>query len=67
MWVLSKIWGLVKEGRSAVEHSQVMAGRGRGVLLATPDRGFHFMGPKYASTGRGGMLRSSVKARTDMS
>lgn len=44
----------------------MMAGRGRGVLLATPDRDFQFMGPEYTSTGRGKAVRSSVDTRPDM-
>ncbi|XP_058603961.1 uncharacterized protein LOC131522474 [Onychostoma macrolepis] len=55
-----------KEEKLAFEHRIMMAGRGRGALLATPDRGFQFMGPEYASTGRGGLLRLSVDARPDV-
>lgn len=53
-----------KEERFTFEQN-MMAGRGRGALLTTPDRGFQFMGPEYASTGRGGMLRLS-DARLDI-
>lgn len=35
-----------KEGRLAFEHSLMMAGRGRGALVTTPDRGFQFVGPE---------------------
>lgn len=44
----------------------MMAGRGRGVLMATPDRDSQFMGPEYTSTGRGKAVRSSVDTRPDM-
>lgn len=44
-----------------------MAGRGRGALPTTPDRGFQFMGPKHASTGRGRTNKLPVDAGPDVS
>ncbi|KAL1268830.1 hypothetical protein QQF64_034193 [Cirrhinus molitorella] len=56
-----------KVGRFTFQHSKMMAGRGRGALLTTPDRGLTFLVPKYASTGRGEVLRSSFDTMPDMS
>lgn len=57
---------MANEQGLAFDQSVMMAGRGRGVLLTTPDRDFQFMGPEYTSTGRGKAVRSLGDTRPDM-